>query len=58
MFPSPSSAFRPARLDRRDSSKEDRLAVSRLPRKDREEARRSLRLEAARSARGKKPGLY
>jgi len=58
MFPSPSSAFRPARLERRDSSKELRLATRKLPRKSEDEARGSLRLEDGRTAEGKKPGLY
>jgi len=58
MFPSPSSAFRPARLERRESSKPHRLATAQLPRKDRDEARKSLTPSKDFAAAPKKPGLY
>jgi hypothetical protein len=58
MFPSPSSAFRPARLDRRDSPNANRLSTSKLPRKDENEARKSLGRGEGRQDREKKPGLY
>lgn len=58
MFPSPSSAFRPARLERRDSLNADRLAASKLTRKDENEARKSLGRGEGRADREKKPGLY
>jgi hypothetical protein len=58
MFPSPSSAFRPARLDQRESSKPHRLATRKLSREDEQQARKSLSSREDYAAQGKKPGLY